>query len=74
MKNLPALMENLSSSATSIKIIILRIFINQLVIKDEKKIIKRHQKKLQNLLDEKNKEHLTNFSSHVLTNEEHGIL
>ena len=46
-------------------------------------IIKRHQKKLQSLVDEKNKENniqanpnpfVTNLSSHVFTNEEHSIL
>ena len=72
-------MENLSSTTTLFKSIILRISINRSLLKYEKKIIKRHQNKLQNLLNEKNKENIiqtnpnlvvTNLSSHVLTNEE----
>ena len=72
-------MENLSSTATLFKSIILRISINRSLLKYEKKIIKRHQNKLQSLLNEKNKENIiqtnpnlvvTNLSSHVLTNEE----
>ena len=76
-------MENLSSATTLFKSIILRISINLSLLKDEKMIIKRHQKKLQSLLDEKNKENkiqanpnpvVANLSSHVLTSEEHSIL
>ena len=72
-------MENLSSTTTLFKSIILRISINRSLLKYEKKIIKRHQNKLQSLLNEKNKENIirinpnlvvTNLSSHVLTNEE----
>ena len=60
-----------------------RISINRSVLKDEKKIKKHYQKKLQNLTSEKNKENniqenqdfvVTNLSSHVLTNEEQSIL
>ena len=72
-------MENLSSTTILFINIILRISINRSALKYEKKIIKRHQNKLQSLLDEKNKENniqanpipvVTNLSSHVLTNEE----
>ena len=82
-KDLTTSMKNLSSTTTLFKSIILRIPINsRSVLKDEKKIIKRHQNKLQSLLDEKNKENIqanpnpvvTNFSNHLLTNEEHSIL
>ena len=53
------------------------------MLKDEKKIIKRHQKKLDSLIKEKNKENnihenpnpvVTNLSSHDLSNEELSIL
>ena len=52
------------------------------MLKDEKKIIKRHQKKLDSLIKEKNKENnihenpnpvVTNLSSHDFSNEELGI-
>ena len=49
-------MKALSSSTTFFKSIILRISINRSVLKDEKKIIKRHRKKLDSLIKEKNKE------------------
>lgn len=76
-------MENLSSTTILFINIILRISINRSVLKYEKKIIKRHQNKLQSLLNEKNKENniqanpnpvVTNLSSHVLTNEVQSIL
>ena len=82
-KDLTTSMENLPYATTLFKSIILRTSINRSVLKDEKMIIKRHKKKLQSLLDEKNKENniqvnpnpvATNLSSHVLTNEEHSIL
>ena len=83
-KELPYLMETLSSSTTFFKGIVLRISINRSVLKDEKKIVKRHQKKLENRKNiEKNIENnihenpnpvVTNLSSHNLTNEEHSIL
>ena len=82
-KDLPASMENLSSSKTLFKNIKYGISINRSVLKDEKKIRTRHQKQLQNLLNEKNKEiniqtnpdsAVTDFSSHSLTKEEHSIL
>ena len=72
----------LSSSTTFFKSIILRISINQSVLKDEKKIIKHHQNKLDNLIKERNKENninknpnlvITNLSSHDLSNEELSI-
>ena len=72
-------MKALSSSTTFFKSIILRISINRSVLKDEKKIIKRHRKKLDSLIKEKNKENnihenpnpvVTNLSSHDLSNEE----
>ena len=75
--------ETLSSSTTFFKSIVLRISINRSVLKDEKKIVKCHQKKLENLLKEKNIENnidenpdpvVTSLSSHNLTNEEHSIL
>ena len=76
-------MKALSSSTTFFKSIILRISINRSVLKDEKKIIKRHRKKLDSLIKEKNKENnihenpnpvVTNLSSHDLSNEELRIL
>ena len=76
-------MKVLSSSTTFFKSIILRISINRSVLKDEKKIIKRHRKKLDSLIKEKNKENnihenpnpvVTNLSSHDLSNEELSIL
>ena len=76
-------MEKLPSSTTLCKSIIIRTSINLAVLKDEKKIIKRYQKKLKSLLDEKNKENniqanpnpvVTNLSSRILTNEEHIVL
>ena len=82
-KDLTILMENLSSVTTLFKSIILRIAIGRSVLRDEKKIIKHHPKKLQSLLNKKNKENniqanpnpvVTNFSSHVLTNEGDNIL
>ena len=82
-KDLTTSMENLSSATSLFKSIIRRISINRLVLKDEKKIIKRHRKKLPSLLDKKNKENniqanpdlvVINLSSHVLTNEEYIIL
>ena len=82
-KDLTTSMENLSSATTLFKSMILRISINRSVLKDEKMIIKHHQKKLQSLLDGKNKENniqanpnpvVTNLSNHVPTNEEHSIL
>ena len=56
IKELFGSMKTLSSSTIFIKRIILRISINRSVLKDEKKIIKRHQKKLDSLIKEKNKE------------------
>ena len=53
-KELSDSMETLSSSTAFFKSIVLRISINRSVLKDEKKIVKRHQKKLENLLKEKN--------------------
>ena len=80
-KDLTTSIENLSSATTLFKSIMLRVSISLSVLKDEKKIIKRHQKKLQSLLDEKNKQNniqaspvVTNLSSHALTNEEYSIL
>ena len=76
-------MKVLSTLTTFFKSIILRISINRSVLKDEKKIIKRHGKKLDSLIKEKNKENnihenpntlVTNLSSHDLSNEELGIL
>ena len=76
-------MKVLSKLRTFFKSIILRISINRSVLKDEKKIIKRHGKKLDSLIKEKNKENnihenpnhfVTNLSSHDLSNEELGIL
>ena len=55
-KELFGSMKALSSSTIFIKHIILRISINRSVLKDEKKIIKRHQKKLDSLIKEKNRE------------------
>ena len=80
-KDLTTSIESLSSATTLFKSIMLRVSISLSVLKDEKKIIKRHQKKLQSLLDEKNKQNniqaspvVTNLSSHALTNEEYSIL
>ena len=82
-KKLRDSMKVLSLSTTFFKSIILRISINQSVLKDEKKIIKRHQKKLDSLINEKNKENnlhenpnpvVANLSSHDLSNEELSIL
>ena len=73
-------MKALSSSTTFFKSI---ISINRSVLKDEKKIIKRHRNKSDSLIKEKNKENnihenpnaiVTNFSSHDLSNEVLSIL
>lgn len=55
-KELTTSIEIVSSSTTLFKSILIRICINRPKLKYEKKIIKHHQNKLQNLLDEKNKE------------------
>ena len=76
-------MKALSSSTTFFESIILRISINWSVLKDEKKIIKHHWKKLNSLIKEKKKGNnihenpnpvVTNLSSHDLSNEELSIL
>ena len=76
-KDLTNSMENLSSATTLFKSIILRTSSNRSVLKDEKKITKRRQNKLQSLLDEKNKKKhniqtspnpvVTSLYSHVRT-------
>ena len=76
-------MKALSSSTTFFQTIILKIPINQSVLKDKKKIIKHHRKKLDSLIKEKNKENnihenpnlvVTILSGHNLLNEELSIL
>ena len=76
-------MENLLPSTTFFKGVVLEISISFSVIKQEKLVLKRHQKKLDNLLKEKNKLNdiydnpnivVTNFSSHALSNKEYSIL
>lgn len=65
-KDLTNSMENLSSATTLFKSIILRTSSNRSVLKDEKKIIKRCQNKLQSLLDEKNKKNTTFKQAQIL--------
>ena len=76
-------MNYLLSSTTLCKGYVLKISINRLVLKEEKKIIKQHQKKLDILLEERDKNRgvstnsntiITNLSSHVLTKGEYDIL
>ena len=75
--------ENLLASATFFKRVVLRISINRSVIKEVKLVLKRHQKKKDNLLKEKNELNdiydnpnivVTNLSSDVLSNEEYSTL
>lgn len=76
-------MENLQVSTIFFKEVALKISINRsVVIKEEKVALKCHQKKLDNLLKEKNKLNdindnpntiVTNLSSHVLLNAEYWI-
>ena len=82
-KDFKMAMENLLASATLFKGVVLKISINCSVIKEEKLVLKRHQKKLDNLLKEKNELNdiydnpnivVTNLSSHVQSNKEYSIL
>ena len=75
-------MNDLISSITLFKGYALNISINCSVLKEKKRIIKRHQKKLDSLLEERDKNRgistnpttiITNFSSYVLTNDEYDI-
>ena len=76
-------MNDLLSSTTLFKGYVLKISMNCSVLKEEKKIIKRHQKKLDTLLEERDETRgistnpntiITNLSSHVLTKGEYDIL
>ena len=82
-KDFKTALENLLTSTTFFKGVVLKIWINRSVIEEEKLVLKRHQKKLDNLLKEKNKLNdiygnsntvVTNLASHVLSNEEYNIL
>ena len=68
-------MNNLLASATFFKGIVLKISINQSVIKEEKRVLKYYQKKLDNLIKEKNELNdiyneqntvAANLSSHIV--------
>ena len=76
-------MNDLLSSTTLFKGYVLKISINRSVLKEEKKIIKRHRKKLDTLLEERDKNReiltnpntiITNLSNHVLTEGEYDVL
>ena len=68
-------MNNLLASTTFFKGIVLKISINQSVIKEEKRVLKYYQKKLDNLIKEKNELNdiyneqntvAANLSSHIV--------
>ena len=76
-------MEKLLASTTFFKGAVLKISINCSVIKEEKLVLKRHQKKLYILLKDKNESSdiygnlntvVTNLPCHVLSNEEYSTL
>ena len=77
------LMNDLLSSTTLFESYVLQISMNRSVLKEEKKIIKRYRKKLDTLLQERDKNRgistnlntiISNFSSHLLTEDEYDIL
>ena len=76
-------MNDLLSSTTLLKGYVLKISMNRSVLKEEKKFIKRHRKKLDTLLEERDKNRgistnpstiKSNLSSHVLTEGKYDIL
>ena len=82
-KDFKMALENLLASTTFFKGVVFKISINRSVIKEEKLVLKRHQKNLDNLLKEKSELNdiydnpntvVTNLSGHVLLNKEYTIL
>ena len=71
-KDFKTTMENLLASTTLFKWVVLNISINRSVIEEKKLVLKRHQKKLDNLLKEKLHLKVTtvvnNLSNHILSN------
>ena len=79
-KDFKTTMENLLVSTTFFKEVVLKISINSFVIKEEKLVLKRHQKNLDKEKKELNDIYdnpntvVANLLSHVLSNEDYRIL